>query len=381
MATATRADSPPRSTAPAPAPLVAYAVEAGPRVGAVPARDPKLARCIRGGASLVTVAAFALLVAGRRGALGRSLGHLGHSHWTWVPVAIGLELASMAAFALMQGRLLRAGGKRLGHRPMMATTLASNALSVSVPMAGPELGTAFTFRRFKTQGAPTALASWCLLVGGLVSWIGAIVVLVAGGALSGNDVVALLALLAAVVVVVAGVALRRALTRPQLPPRLERALAWSVGRTSRLLHHPMEDPTGAIKRWLDDLRSLRLPASEWGKVGGLALTNWLADAGVLAMSLLAIGVPVPWHSLLLIYGLATAVGSLGITPGGIGLVEGTLCLGLVSTGLPAALVLAAVLLYRLVSFWLVMVAGWLVLLYLRLERPARAVSIKGSVAL
>jgi hypothetical protein len=61
--------------------------------------------------------------------------------------------------------------------------------------------------------------------------------------------------------------------------------------------------------------------------------------------------------------------------------EGTLCLGLVSTGLPAVLVLAAVLLYRLVSFWLVMVAGWLVLLYLRLERPARAVSIKGSVAL
>jgi hypothetical protein len=143
----------------------------------------------------------------------------------------------------------------------------------------------------------------------------------------------------------------------------------------------MEDPTGAIRRWLDDLRSLRLPASQWGEVGALGLTNWLADAGVLAMSLLAIGVPVPWHSLLLICGLATAVGSLRITPGGIGLVEGTLCLGLVSTGLPATLVLAAVLLYRLVSFWLVTVAGWLVLLYLRLERPARAMSLKGSVAL
>lgn len=287
----------------------------------------------------------------------------------------------MAAFALMQERLLHAGGKRLGHRPMLATILAANALSVSVPMAGPELGTAFTFRRFKTQGAPTALASWCLLVGGLVSWIGAGVVLIAGGALSGNDVVALLALLASVLVVAAGAVLYRTLTRPQLPPRLERTLGWSVGRAASLLHHPMEDPTGAIRRWLNDLQSLRLPVSEWGKVGSLGLANWLADAGVLAMSLLAIGVPVPWHSLLLIYGLATAVGGLGITPGGIGLVEGTLCLGLVSTGLPAALVLAAVLLYRLVSFWLVMVAGWLVLLYLRLERPTRAVSIKGSVAL
>jgi uncharacterized protein (TIRG00374 family) len=340
-----------------------------------------VARYLRGGLSLATVAVFALLVASKRGALTKSLNRLGHSHWFWVPVAIGLELTSMAAFALMQGRLLRAGGKRLGHRPMMATILAANALSVSVPMAGPELGTAFTFRRFKTQGAPTALASWCLLVGGVVSWTGAIVVLVAGGALSGNDFVTLLAFVAAVGVVAAAVLARRAVTRSQLPPRLERALGWSVGRTASLLHHPMEDPTGALREWLNDLRSLRLPASEWGKVGGLGLTNWLADAAVLAMSLLAIGAPIPWHSLLLVYGLATAVGSLGITPGGIGLVEGTLCLGLVSTGLPAALALAAVLLYRLVSFWLVMVSGWLVLLYLRLERPLRTASIKGSPAL
>jgi len=62
------------------------------------------------------------------------------------------------------------------------------------------------------------------------------------------------------------------------------------------------------------------------------------------------------------------------------LVEGTLCVGLVSTGVPAALALAAVLLYRLVSFWLVTAVGWLVLLYLRLERPARALSLQGSVS-
>lgn len=287
----------------------------------------------------------------------------------------------MAAFALMQQRLLRAGGTRLGHRPMLATIFAANALSVSVPLAGPELGTAFTFRRFKTQGAPTALAGWCLLVGGVVSWIGASVVLVAGGATSGNEVVALVAFLASVLVVAAGVALSRTLTRPQLSPRLERALGWSVGRTASLLRRPTGDPIGAITRWRDELRSFRLPARDWGKVGTLGVTNWLADAAVLAVSLIAIGVPVPWHSLLLIYGLAAAVGSLGITPGGIGLVEGTLCLGLVSTGLPVALVLAAVLLYRLVSFWLVMVAGWLVLLYLRLERPVRAMAIEERFAL
>jgi uncharacterized membrane protein YbhN (UPF0104 family) len=360
---------------------LAHAVEPAPGHEVEHRKDLRMARCLRCGLSLGSVGVFALLVASRRGALTKSLGRLGHSHWTWIGVAIGLELTSMAAFAFMQGRLLRAGGKRLGHRPMMATILAANALSVSVPVAGPELGTAFTFQRFKTQGAPTFLASWCLFVGGVISWIGAIMVLVAGGALSGNDLVAVLALVAALAIVAAGVVGRRVLTRSELPRKLERALEGLVGKTATLLHHPMEDPNGAIRGWLSDLRSLRLPAGEWGKVLMLGLTNWLADAAVLAISLVAIGAPIPWHSLLLVYGLATAVGSLGITPGGIGLVEGTLCLGLVSAGLPAVLVLAAVLLYRLVSFWLVMVAGWLVLLYLRLERPARAVSMKGSVAL
>lgn len=381
MATATRAELPQASLAQDLAPFAAPAIKPERDLPDPPARGPRLTRCLRGGLTFGSLAVFLLLIVGKRGALTKSLARLGHSHWSWVPIAIGLELTSMAVVALMQGRLLRAGGRRLGRRSLMATILAGNALSVSVPLAGPQLGTAFTFRRFKLLGASSSLASWCLAVGGLVSWIGAIVVLIAGGVLSGNDVATLLAFAAALVVVAAGVTARRAIRRSRLPPRLERALGWSVRRTAILLRRPVEDPPGVIRAWLDDLRSLRLPAIDWAKIGTLGLTNWLADAGVLAISLLAIGVPVPWRSLLLVYGLATAVGSLGITPGGIGLVEGTLCLGLVSTGLPAAPVLAAVLLYRLVSFWLVMISGWLVLLYLRLERPARGLTIKGSVAL
>jgi uncharacterized protein (TIRG00374 family) len=149
---------------------------------------------------------------------------------------------------------------------------------------------------------------------------------------------------------------------------------------SRFLSRPVHDPAAAVNGWIEGLGSLRPSKAEWGKVGGLGLANWLTDIGVLAMSILALGGAVPWRSLLLIYGLAILIGSLGITPGGFGLVEGTLCLGLVSTGLPAALALAAVLLYRLVSFWLVMATGWLVLLWLRLERLPHAVSITGSVA-
>ena len=101
---------------------------------------------------------------------------------------------------------------------------------------------------------------------------------------------------------------------------------------------------------------------------GLAVVNWLADAAVLAVSIRAAGAAVPWHDLLLVYSSGMAGQSLNITPGGLGTTEGTLSLALVATGLPASRALAAVLLYRLASFWLVVLAGWLVLLWLRRSR-------------
>jgi uncharacterized protein (TIRG00374 family) len=263
---------------------------------------------------------------------------------------------------------------------MMATIFAANALSVSVPVAGPELGAAFAFRRFKEQGADSSLAGWTLLVGGLASWFGAGVVLAGGGVLSGNILVTGVTIGAGLLAVSAVLAVRVGASRARLRLVVARSAAWAIRRVSRFFSRPVEDPAAAVNGWIESLRSLRPSKAEWSKVGGLGLANWLADIGVLAMSILALGGTVPWRSLVLVYGLATLIGSLGITPGGLGLVEGTLCLGLVSTGLPAALALAAVLLYRLVSFWLVMTTGWLVLLWLRIERLPRAVSITGSLA-
>jgi uncharacterized membrane protein YbhN (UPF0104 family) len=286
----------------------------------------------------------------------------------------------MAAFAMMQRRLLCIGGSRVRARPMMATVFAANALSVTVPVVGPELGATFTFRRFKHQGADPSLAGWTLLVGGLASWFGATVVLAAGGVLSGNILVTAATIFVGLLAVSAALAVWAIVGRTRLRLMVETSAAWAIRCVSRLRSAPVENPASAVNGWIERIKALRPSKAEWGSVGGLALANWLTDIGVLAMSILALGGAVPWRSLLVVYGLATLVGSLGITPGGLGLVEGTLCLGLVATGLPPALALAAVLLYRLVSFWLVMAAGWLVLLWLRLARlscfptlwPARA---------
>jgi uncharacterized membrane protein YbhN (UPF0104 family) len=336
----------------------------GPGGGpASPRRGSK--RAARAGATALAVAVLAAAGITERATLAASLTVLGHLHWIWIPVAVVLESASMAAFAIMLRRLLAAGGAKVGVRPMLATALAANALSVSVPLAGPELATAFTFRRFTRQGADAPLAGWSLLAGGVVSSAAAAVVLVGGGLASGKILVTAVAVPGGLLAIAALAVVAAAGRRPRLVGALERPAAWTLRRGSRLLRRPAADPRQTIRVWAERLVSLRLSPSGWMTVTGLALANWLTDAAVLAASIYAAGAAVPWHLLLLVYGSGIAAQSLNLTPGGLGVAEGTLGVALVATGLRAGQALAAVLLYRLASFWLAAFAGWLVLLWLR----------------
>jgi putative heme transporter len=325
-------------------------------------------RLARATAAAIAVAALAAAGVTGRPALTASIAMLGHLRWPWIPAMITGELASMAAFAIMLRRLLAAGGASVGVRPMLATAYAANAVSVSVPLAGPELATAFTFRRFTRQGADAPLAGWSLLAGGVASSAAAALVVVGGGLASGKILVAAVAVPGGLLAAAAGVA--AATRRPRLRGALERPAAWTLRHGSRLLRRPADDPRQSIRAWAERLASLQLPASGWMTVTSLALANWLADAAVLAVSIRAAGAAVPWHDFLLVYGSGIAAQSLNITPGGLGVAEGTLSLALVATGLRAGQALAAVLLYRLASFWLVASAGWLVFLWLRHRQPA-----------
>jgi uncharacterized membrane protein YbhN (UPF0104 family) len=354
----------PGRTWPRPAPPPRPGTAARPAPGrAGPGQHRKHAA--RAAAAGVTLAALAVAGLAERATLAASLALLTHVEWFWIAVVIAGESASMAAFAIMLRRLLAAGGARVGVRPMLATTYAANALSVSVPLAGPELGTAFIFRRFTRQGADAPLAGWSLLAGGVVSAAAAALIAVAGGLASGNIVVTAAAGPGGVLAVAALAGLGAAAHRPRLRDALERPAAWALRHGSRWCRRPAGDPRSTIRAWSQRLGSLRLAPSGWLTVTALALANWLTDAGVLAVSIHAAGAAVPWRLLLLAYGSGVAAQGLNLTPGGLGITEGTLGLALVATGLPASQALAAVLLYRLASFWLVAGTGWLVFGWLR----------------
>jgi putative heme transporter len=337
-----------------------------------------MTRMATASAALAAMTALAVAGVAERAAVAASFTVLDHLRWFWIPSALLLESASMAAFAIMQRKLLTAGGTNVGIRPMLATAYAANAVSVSVPLAGPALATAFTFRRFTRQGADAPLAGWSLLAGGVVSSAAAALIVVGGGLESGNILVTAVTVPVGVLAVAVLVAAVAAVRRPRLRGALERPAEWVLRQGSQMLRLPAADPVQTIRAWARRLGSLRLPPSGWITATGLALANWLADAAVLAVSIRATGAAVPWHDLLLVYGSGIAAQSLNITPGGLGVAEGSLSLALIATGLGASRALAAVLLYRLASFWLVALAGWLVVFWLRRPRARRGPGLVGT---
>ena len=185
-------------------------------------------------------------------------------------------------------------------------------------------------------------------LGAVVSGSGLAVVSAAVGVLGGAVPLAVLLL---------------SLRRPG-PRRLARAAGHAAGRGRAEGQRPPAtgDPEEIVQEQLEEVTALEPDRPTLWIAALLAALNWLADAACLAFAILAVGGDVPWEGLLLAWAAGTAVASLGLTPGGLGVVEAALSSALIATGLVGSTAIAAVLVYRIVSLWLVLAAGGLTLL-------------------
>jgi glycosyltransferase 2 family protein len=98
-------------------------------------------------------------------------------------------------------------------------------------------------------------------------------------------------------------------------------------------------------------------------IGGALLLS-LSYILCLAVCVAAFGRSVPIAGIAVVYLTGSAIGSILPTPGGLGGVEAALTAGLTAAGLPGAVAVSAVLLFRLLTFWLPVPFGWGALSYL-----------------
>ena len=321
----------------------------------------------------VAIAAVGLLTvaaAAENSDVAGSLKVLAHLRWAWLGAGIALEVVSVSAFAAMFRQFLKAGRARPRWTETLVTVYAANAMSVSVPLAGPSLAAAYLFRRFARSGAGTVVAGWTLLAGGVISTIAWGVVLVAGGLASGSAVALAVTVPALALAVAVAATIAAAVRYPRVRSVLENFLAWALTQGARLLRWPATDQKLALRAWGRRFGARRLPTSNWALAFGYSLLNWFTDASVLTVAIIAIGVHVPWHDLLLVYAAGIGAQGLSLTPGGLAITEGAISLALVASGVHVRQAVAAAVLYRLVSFWFNAAVGWLFLLLLQARGPA-----------
>jgi hypothetical protein len=299
-------------------------------------------------------------------ALTAALAHLRTPNWPLLGLAVLADLGSMGLFARMQRRLLRAAGTLVPIQRAVALAYAAHSLSVTLP-GGPVFSTAFNFSQMRRFGATPAVASWAVAVSGTLSTGTLILIGAVGGVLTrgGHGWLAL----AGDVIVAIGLAvcLRTFVQHPNW-------LLWLCGKVltgfARVTGRPVDRGTRLVSGAVAQLSAIRMSTRDLRVAMAFAAGNWLLDAVCFGLCCLAAGAPVSIAQIFVAYTAGMAAASVPLVPGGLGVVDGALALGLTAGGTPLDDAVAGVILYRLISLVLVIGVGWVLWAVLRRPREA-----------
>lgn len=263
------------------------------------------------------------------------------AQWGWVAAAVLFSAVSYFAAAMS---LLGFVPERVSFMRTVAAQVAGSFVKLVAPAAvgGVALNTRFLQRSGVRPGLAVASVGASQLFG-----LGShIVLLLAFGYVTGTEktpsltpsrtVIAGLLTVAVLVLVVTAVPFLRKF----VATRMRSLFAGVVPRMLDVLQRPQKLLTG---------------------IGGMLL---LTACFVLCLdaSIKAFGsetTSLSLTSVAVVFLAGNALGSAAPTPGGVGAVEATLTLGLIAVGLPKEVAAPAVLLYRLLTFWLPVLPGWL----------------------
>jgi uncharacterized protein (TIRG00374 family) len=271
----------------------------------------------------------------------------------WFVAMIALQVGSYACMWGIQRLAVRAG-----WGPVITSQLAANSFGRVVP-GGVAASGAMQYAMLVRAGVP---------MGAAASGLTASSVLIFGTLLA----LPMLALPA----IITGVAVDPHLTRAALAGALVFVLMVIVGAASVIWDRPLEligraaqalrnrirrghEPlTGLPERLLQERDVVvRVLGRQWWEALLLAAGRWVLDYLTLIAALYAVGATPRASLVLLAFCTAQLLGTMPLTPGGLGFVEAGLTGTLALAGVGAGAALVATLAYRLVSFWLPIPAG------------------------
>lgn len=281
---------------------------------------------------------------------------VGRVHWGWLAVALAFSYLSMSSYGSVQKTLLDSAGVKVSYLSSVGLIFAANAISTSIP-GGQVFSATLTYRKTRQWGASRVVASWQLIISGVLATIGLVILALIGfflvGAVSNPFVLMLSALGLFAVIFIIQAAARH-------PDRIESTLLTLLARFNRWRRKPPESGEEAIRSVIAQAESVELSKRHLTEAFAWSLLNWVADIGCLWAAAVSVGAEHSFGGLAIAYVTSKVVATVPVTPGGLGTVELTLIGTLTAGGMGADLALATVFVYRVVSYFLVAAVGWLV---------------------
>jgi uncharacterized membrane protein YbhN (UPF0104 family) len=279
---------------------------------------------------------------------------LGSANWRWGLVALILEgVTYLGATLSLQGFV----ADRLSFVRTMLAQLAGSFVRLVTPAALG--GAALNIRYLQRRKIPAAVAAASVGVWQAVAFVLHVLLLVVFVAITGTGRATqlkppswsyfVLAGLGVLGLVVLAIPSSRRLIRARAAPMLGQVLP----RLLQVAQQPRKLAQG---------------------IGGALLLS-AAYILCLAACVAAFSRSVPIASIAVVYLTSSAFGSIMPTPGGLGAVELALTAGLTAAGLPSAVAGSSVLLFRLLTFWLPVPAGWVALSYLERKQVLLAAAV------
>jgi uncharacterized membrane protein YbhN (UPF0104 family) len=282
-----------------------------------------------------------------------------------VALAVLAQMLSYLGSGYLLKTLVAVAGQQLSV--LRGTIVYTAAASVGLAGGGPVGNVATTYRWMRSSGVNAegaTLAGWLptlfydatLVIAGI---FGLIHLLIAHKLSILQAVGFGLTLL--VLLLIASVATWGVRHRPQLTALAVRL----AGRWAVLRRRPYDAAAteAATARWFNAWDALRIGG--WhGPVLGAAL-NTIFDMLTLYSLFIAAGDPVSPGILLSGYGLPLLLGKVSFLPGGVGIVEGTMAALYDGLGVPKGVTVVVILIYRFLSFWLPLLVGFPLILYLQ----------------
>ncbi|MBV8965778.1 MAG: UPF0104 family protein [Mycobacteriaceae bacterium] len=280
--------------------------------------------------------------------------------WYWVLAAVGAALASMHSFAQIQRTLLKSAGVVVKQWRSESAFYAGNALSTTLP-GGPVLSATFIYRQQRLWGASPVVASWQLVMSGVLQAAGLALIGLGGAFLLGakNNPFSLIFTLGGFVALI--LLAQAVASRPELIDGIGvKVLSW----VNSIRGKPQGAGLGKWRETLGQLESVSLTRRELGVAFSWSLFNWVADVACLLFGTYAAGGRPSLAGLAVAYAAARAVGSIPLMPGGLLVVEAVLVPGLVTSGVSLPDAISAMLLYRLISWIFIAAIGWVLFFFL-----------------